>query len=309
MARSKSTQEMVIKALIREVVYSIDTSKYKDLKLSQGKLIKDISEGASRWLTTIFGVALCIFGWKLKNAIDGLGSRIDQLTATASTAVDTATAAVASTATALGATAATAGAASTTASNESSQISEVKIKTRFNKGGVIESETVIQIAEQLIASIRTGGLDLDVQLDDSIFQDSTKLERAAIEFNDKVEARVRDILKLCTEPSRTYPGSLSRFRIPGIQISMEDIDASEKPLLEKALLDVAAIQLMTLTNEKALAFYGILKEGIDDRYSTTTAEKSDNIKYTGIINRYAKDLMVDLDAAIKSSTVEHVFKA
>lgn len=295
MARSKSTQEMVIKALIREVVYSIDTSKYKDLKLSQGKLIKDISEGASRWLTTIFGVALCIFGWKLKNAIDGIGSRIEQLAAAASAAAGTAAGA--------GAAAAGVGA------NESSQISEVKIKTRFDQDTVIESETVIQTAKQLIASISADGLNLDVQLDDSIFQDSTKLESAAIEFNDKVEARVRDILKLCTAPSRTYPGSLSRFKISGIQISMEDIDANEKPLLEKALLDVAAIQLMTLTNEKALAFYGILKEGIDDRYSKTTAEKSDNIKYTGIINKYAEDLMGDLGAAIRSSGVVGVFRA
>ena len=299
MARSKSTQEMVIKALIREVVYSIDTSKYKDLKLSQGKLIKDISEGASRWLTTIFGVALCIFGWKLKNAIDGIGSRIEQLTATASTAAGTAVAAAA----------AAAGAVPGAGANESSQISEVKIKTRFDQDNVIESDAVIQIAEQLIASIRADGLNLDVQLDDSIFQDSTKLERAAIEFNDKVEARVRDILKLCTATSRTYPGSLSRFEIPGIQISMADIDANEKLLLEKALLDVAAIQLMTLTNEKALAFYGILKEGIDDRYSKTTAEKSDNIKYTGIINKYAEDLMGELGAAIRSSGVERVFRA
>jgi len=295
MARSKSTQEMVIKALIREVVYSIDTSKYKDLKLSQGKLIKDISEGASRWLTTIFGVALCIFGWKLKNAIDGIGSRIEQLAAAASAAAGTAAGA--------GAAAAGVGA------NESSQISEVKIKTRFDQDTVIESETVIQTAKQLIASISADGLNLDVQLDDSIFQDSTKLESAAIEFNDKVEARVRDILKLCTETSRTYPGSLSRFKIPVIQIPIEDIDASEKPLLEKALLDVAAIQLMTLTNEKALAFYGILKEGIDDRYSKTTAEKSDNIKYTGIINKYAEDLMGDLGAAIRSSGVVGVFRA
>ncbi len=320
MSRSSNMHEMVIRALIREYEMGIDTAKYRDLKLSSGRITEDFKEATVSWLKTALGAALLIFGWKVKKAIDGLGEVTDTVTKAATAVADTASkvGSVISDAgsSVLGAVgAAGSAAASAVGLEESRLIREAKIVTRFvdkSSGAklVIESDVAMGIAESFINGIDGSKLGLTPKIPTTIaITMVSDINKPAQEFNEKAKAKMKSIIELCSSPSRSYPASLSPFSIASVTIPKGgDLDENERMLLGFALLDVAAIALTTFLQETVIKFYANMKDYVDENYGSV-GEEDENEALSDELAKQLDLLTRDLSSMITSAKVEKVLRA
>jgi hypothetical protein len=269
--RSNSVGEMVIRELIREYQMKIDPNMRDLISFSfssSGDLMNNIKDTASAWLKTIIATAGGIYVYRNRAALEGLGSIVADKVKTA--AIN----------------------AAENALNESRMISEATYDSRFDKN--IESELLEKTAKSLIETITDDVQNLSEEID---IASEASLKTGITSFNNDVIKRMKLIVDMCTNTSRSYPDSLKRsFNVAGPALP-DDIDDDEKTISGYMLLDVASILLYNMLIANITSFYDGVKVSIDKSYDSNEATDQKE-KLTNILASSFKTLSSNLNSIL-----------